>query len=363
MKISEGHDNSMYKKSLLAAVLAAALLLLPACNNKGNNSPVSSTSTTGSTKTPTTATTNPPQSVNPLTGLTDIKKGEWVRPVAIMIGNNDRSRPQINIDKADMYMEAETEGGITRIMAVFAGNSRVPNTIGPIRSARTPFIKIAESLDSIYVHAGGSKTGKALLKTAEVGNIDALYGINNSAFWRDATLRRTKGLEYSMMTGGDKLAKRITAFKFSTKFSKPAPFTYGTSKKGAGAGNNVEIRLSALQTVSFRYDEESGLYYKINGTLAKGTQHKTQAGVAITATNIIVMYDKKYIENERTIGFNLDGGEGLLISEGTSRQIRWTRTKNSLKFTEYDGTALTLKPGKPYICLTDDDNQSKTVLS
>ena len=87
-----------------------------------------------------------------------------MRPVAIMIGNNDRSRPQINIDKADMYMEAETEGGITRIMAVFAGNSRVPNTIGPIRSARTPFIKSAESLDSIYVHAGGSKTGKASSK-------------------------------------------------------------------------------------------------------------------------------------------------------------------------------------------------------
>lgn len=53
-----------------------------------------------------------------------------------MIGNNDKSRPQHGLDQADLYVEAETEGGITRIMAVFANAARVPSQLGPVRSAR-----------------------------------------------------------------------------------------------------------------------------------------------------------------------------------------------------------------------------------
>lgn len=58
--------------------------------------------------------------------------------MAVMIGNNDKSRPQYGLDQADMYVEAETEGGITRIMAVFANAARVPAQLGPVRSAGRP---------------------------------------------------------------------------------------------------------------------------------------------------------------------------------------------------------------------------------
>ena len=349
------------KKVPVALLGIACAFSLSACLPEASSSdskPAQTTTTSSSV----TTTTKPPKNINPLTGISDITPGTSVRPVAIMVGNNDRSRPQVGIDKADMYVEAETEGGITRIMAVFSGVTRVPEKLGPIRSARTPFILIAESLDSIYCHAGGSRTGKKLLQTAEVGNIDALYGINNSAFWRDPTLRASKGLEYSMMTGGKKLDARVKAFKFHTGAEKPSPFNYGASTKGSGAGNKVQIRLSGLQTASFSYDAVSGLYLKSNGTLANGTAHKTMDGVTLTASNIFIIYAGKYSENERTIGFHLESGTGLLVTEGTSRQIRWNRTKGSLSFTEYDGSSLSVKAGKPYVCITDIGNASKTVL-
>ena len=59
------------------------------------------------------STTQPPMSnenLNPLTGKSDLTKG-GTRPVGVMIGNNSTSRPQHGIDKADLYVEAETEGG------------------------------------------------------------------------------------------------------------------------------------------------------------------------------------------------------------------------------------------------------------
>ena len=72
------------------------------------------------------STTQPPMSnenLNPLTGKSDLTKG-GTRPVGVMIGNNSISRPQHGIDKADLYVEAETEGGITRILALFANSAR-----------------------------------------------------------------------------------------------------------------------------------------------------------------------------------------------------------------------------------------------
>lgn len=350
----------MYK-SVLIVLSVIIVFSLTSCMGTVTESKTGEGTTTNA---PTTTTTAAPKNdINPLTGLADIKIGNSVRPVCIMIGNNERSRPQIGIDKADLYVEAETEGGITRIMSVFSGVSRVPGKIGPIRSARTPFILIAESLGSVYCHAGGSRTGLALLKNSEVGNIDALFGINNSAFWRDAGLKNSKGLEYSMMTSGDRLNARIKAFKFSEKTDKPSPFTFGQSPAGSGAGQNVQVKMSGLQTVSFRYHADSKLYDKINGTLSNGTVHKTMDGTAIKVSSILIMYDEKYSENERTIGFRLQSGTGLLVTQGTSKQIRWSRTKGSLKFTNYDGSVLIVPSGKPYICLTDVKNAAQTVVS
>jgi hypothetical protein len=355
----------MYKPKLRPALIGVVcsffMILIAGCFQAGNPSSLSQNTT--QTTQSTTATTVSIDTINPLTGIADIKSGDWTRPIAVMIGNNGKSRPQIGIEKADVYLEAETEGGITRIMAVFAGASRVPDELGPIRSARTPFIKIAESLGAVYCHAGGSRTGFDLLKTADVGDIDALHGSNSSTFWRDSGLKKTKGQEYSMLTSGSKLSARIKSLKFSTSFSKASPFNFNKLIQGTGAGNKVQITMSAAQTISFDYDPVTELYFKSNGSLEKGSPHVTKNGETLTASNVIVIYDEKYSENEKTIGFRLVSGSGILVSGGTSRQIRWNRTKDRLQLTENDGTVLNLTPGKSYICLTDKRNSSKTILS
>ena len=67
--------------------------------------------TVGTTTPP---TTSPPTQTkgdfNIFTGEDSLAAGADTRPVAVMIGNNDKSRPQYGLDQADMYVEAETEG-------------------------------------------------------------------------------------------------------------------------------------------------------------------------------------------------------------------------------------------------------------
>lgn len=84
----------------------------------------------------------------PFTGLRG-EKEFTDRPVLVTINNHPHARPQSGIANADIVYEMVAEGNITRLLALF--QSELPETIGPVRSARDYFIEIASGLDSFYV--------------------------------------------------------------------------------------------------------------------------------------------------------------------------------------------------------------------
>ena len=53
------------------------------------------------------------------------------------------------------------------MLCMFADASRLPDKIGPTRSARHYFVEIAEGFDSIFVHFGGSPQGYNALDAAK----------------------------------------------------------------------------------------------------------------------------------------------------------------------------------------------------
>ena len=61
--------------------------------------------------------------------------------------------PQSGISQADIIYEAVTEGGVTRLMALYSNLSKVPY-VGPVRSARTQFVEMMLPLNAVYVHIG-----------------------------------------------------------------------------------------------------------------------------------------------------------------------------------------------------------------
>lgn len=349
-----------YKIRLLAAILAGALAapVLTGCSLPTGGSasePKSSAAAGNITSGGEPRPTAPALDFNPLTGLYDMEKGDSFRPLAAMIGNNDRSRPQFGLEKADLYVEAETEGGITRIMAVFANASRVPEQLGPIRSARTPFVLLAQSLDAIYAHCGGSVNGLKAIKERKIQDIEGLI-YDGSTYWRDAELRKTKGAEYSMMTSGELLEKRIAAKEYPSETSRGAPYVFG-EREGDYAAASLDIYISRLQKISFQYEPEERLYYKFNGTSAEGEPHVMTNGVQLAATNVIAMYDNFYKETDSpvtTYSFTLERGSGSVFTGGRGRPILWTRGDDGLQFQESDGSPLAVAPGKTYVVLIRD---------
>ncbi|MCI8554379.1 MAG: DUF3048 domain-containing protein [Clostridiales bacterium] len=342
-----------------AALLTGAILLtsLSSCKNP---SPVpdpgpQNVTTTTTEGTAATEPSAPEKDRNPLTGEAGYTGPENGRPVAIMIPNDKTARPQVGLEQADLYVEAETEGGITRIMAVFPDVSRVPDRLAPIRSARTPFLMLAQSLDALYVHWGDSVAARDRFNTTGMDHIDAMR-VNDGTFWRDAELKRTRDTEHSSMTGGPKLAAHIAKKGLRSTTAVPSPFSFG-EREGTGAGQRVQVNVSPSRPVVFEYDAEQGVYRKYNGTLDNRESHSTTAGIQLAAANVLLMKAEKYQENDVTIGFRLTAGDAVMCSRGASRPVRWTRTDNQLSFTEADGSPLLSAEGKTYICLISLDSR------
>ena len=335
------------------ALLMAAVLLfsLAACGN--NEQPLSEDQTVPTTV-PTTEA--PVRYMNLLTGEQNLETPQN-RPVAFMIGNAGYGSGYIqqkNIDKADLYVEAETEGGIPRIMAVFGSIEKVPSEIGPVRSARTHFVKMAKALDAIYCHVGGSTQGKALIKTLGVNDLDSLTVVSSQLKAANGATEHTKVFTL------EKINSAISSRKLSTNTATKSPYTFG-DKTGSGLGNKIQVATSSAYVCSFTYDANTGLYTKHRNNLSSPA-HTSYDGDAITVKNVIVMYGNRFQEDSTHISFTLASGSGLLVTGGTSREIKWTRTNNQLTYTEADGTPLTVAVGKTYILLTSANLKSKTVL-
>ncbi|MGB6607001.1 MAG: DUF3048 domain-containing protein, partial [Atribacterota bacterium] len=102
------------------------------------------------------------------------------RPLAIMIGNSpEEVILQTGLNKADVIYEANVEDPFTRLMAIF--NNSDEAIVGPVRSSRYYFSRLAEEWSAIFAHCGGQS-----LKNERIVNLDQMR--YPSPYWRDKNI-------------------------------------------------------------------------------------------------------------------------------------------------------------------------------
>lgn len=357
--------NQSLSRLLALALVLCLTLGMTACGDEPAPATPTTTTTTTTTE-PTTTTTEPELPRNPLTGVKDFDT-ENDRPVAFAVPDESADIVQVGIEHAEMYFEAETEAGIPRMLAIFSSVDRLPEHVGPVRSARPHFIKYVNALDAIYCHIGGSGDAREAIKNQGINDIESAYGSDDTL-----TAAVQAGNNYSWNNKAfikDKVLNVIQRMGYKTTTNTDAPYAFGT-KKGELDATSVDVKISHSYNIGFSYDEDTGLYTKHRVT-TKGdglamAKHKTGSGGTITVSNLIVMYDKRSVLDYKNggayhIDFELKSGSGLLASGGTAREITWKRTNDQLSFYEADGkTPLEVAEGKTFVCLTDKNLKSKT---
>ena len=293
---------------------------------------------------------------NPLTGLKMKESAIGKRPVAFMVENTPPARPQWGMDDVnyapDIILEAEVEGGITRTMWLFADYTALPKLIGPMRSARPPYVKFSELFDAIYVHWGQSDSAGSYVGASAIIAQDGVDNINQIQYRGQVELfgrnrERDVAIEHTGVVYTDKLPQAIAEYGYRTErrnenFSS-FEFTDEAVPVSNTPCNDITITISDRSWVKhWTYNKTDHLY------------HTDDFENKLTRKNIIVLYDTtEYITKPGAYfsytNYLFEGPEGKLFSEGTVMDIKWGIENRKLVIRDRNDQIIALNRGKTYI--------------
>ncbi len=301
---------------------------------------------------------------NLLTGIDDLsEEAIGKRPVAIMVNNVEPALPQYGVGQADVIFELPVEGKLTRLMALYADYTKIPEVCA-IRSCRYYYPAIAHGFDAIYVHWGSDQT---IIDYVDSMGIDRYDGMRNphGLYGRDQDRRAAgystehtgyfKGPQFAAAVKED--GKRInlleskdgTAFRFSTLGETITP--------SGEACTQAHIAFGAA-TATFDYDEKKQVYTKkINGhdhIDGKTEETLSFTNVFVLETSISVRDAKGHLKIDWA---GSSDAKGYYISNGAVEEITWSKEDGQesgyLKFYTKSGKELVINRGKSYIAYTD----------
>ncbi len=337
---------------LLALMLSLIFVLgtFTACGDKKDKE-ITTTTTEPTTAPP---TTEAEVIRNPLTGEPNYEEALVKnRPVLVSVENHPDARPQWGLTSSDIVWEMVAEGGITRMLLMYADSSRLPDKIGPTRSARHYFVEIAEGFNAIFVHFGGSPLGYSYINNHGVDNID---GMSDSGFSRDSS--RGVSSEHTAYTTKDGVINNIEKKDYRTtledEYVNPFEFNNKAVKLKDGSCTEITVPHSSSYTYKYTYNADESVYYStLNGNRFmddNGTQQHFE-NVIVLYANITSLGDSK---GRMTIDFS--NGDGVYASNGTYQNITWEKgdADEMVKLFDTDGTPLKLNQGRSYIAIIDD---------
>lgn len=298
-----------------------------------------------------------PEFTNPLTGLECEKDISSRRPFAVMLNNIYEALPQVGIREADVLFECLAEGGITRLMGVFADYDKL-GVIGSVRSSRPYYIDFAQMFDAVYCHAGGSEDAYSEMASRAIDHIDGVRGDPFGVYYRDQERLKTMAFEHTLMTTGEGLIRTAEgcSFRSDLRDGHEYPWSFPDFGKsvivGTSEATHVNIPVSNYQTVDYYYDESTGEYLRFQ---YNGVEHiDGETGDQLHFKNIIVLFMDTYPYDSygRLKVTTTGSGNGFVISEGKYAPIKWSRDsrEGDLLLTDsQSGEKITVNRGKTMI--------------
>ncbi len=397
----------MNKKLMKVTSLVTAILLFTAsfsaCSDKKEITSSESSSDTSVTESTTELTTvatvatntetEPTEPIsdyvmNPLTGVMDMSKdNEGKRGIGIAVNNSQAANPSRGTSDASVIFEYETEGGQTRMLAVYPDVSRIP-LLGSLRSGRVGAVDMCAGTGCIFVSWGADPTAVAPhvrnigIDWIDINNHIYDYGHGHTAdevpsskyCWYDRDWKSQRSQEHCGVSRGDFLLKACNDYGYDLNVPMPELFRFvenGTAKMtDAQPCSELNVYFSSTNDDAFfEYNKEENVYYKsqYNGKPQIDLNNNEQ----IHFTNVFVLYcpintrpNDTSAEKHKDIHME-EGGAGYYVSNGQIEEITWTKPtpNDQIKCFDKNGTEIQVNAGKSYICIVDEDYYSKMTFS
>ncbi len=289
-------------------------------------------------------------SADPLTGLPrDEDAPAGTRPLAVLIDNLQAALPQRGLQQADLVFEAVTEGGVTRLVAVFSDYAAMPQT-GPVCFAREPQLRLTLGLDTLYLFAGASPEAKELLAQyrPEAAVLDARD--RTGALSLDAQRSLSTAIEHCWFTDGELFSAAAQRYELACvpEGAPRAAFQFvppdqEPRRLSDGDAGEVYVRFSSYANSAFTYDADAGQYVKSQF----GAPHIDEnTGEAVTFDNLLILF---------SAGADAADGEGFYVCGSRYEAVRWAREAPDAPLcvltTDENPTLAAINPGRTYVAM------------
>jgi len=275
------------------------------------------------------------------------------RPLAVVLASDPIARPLFGLSQADLVIEMPViTGSITRMIAFFVCND--PNEVGSLRSARHDFIPLAQGMDAILVHWGGSHFALDKLNAGIMDNIDALKNPYN-AFYRESS----KPQPHNGFTSLSRLAN--SAKKLNYRFVNIFE-GYSFIKEASQQSDDkvLKIYYSRPYYVSYQYDSETNSYLRYRDNLREMDAENNQQ---IKAKNIVVMkVFSKQIQGPDYNDLDLEGsGNCQIYQNGIVLNCTWQKSEikpySKLKFLDQNDQEIPFVQGQTWIEIIEPNQE------
>lgn len=315
--------------------------VLPTATSSPSPSP---TATATPTATPTPTPTPTPTILKaPLSGKEVDPEFLERPPLAVMIPSDSE---QYGMSQASVVFEAVAEYQIPRFLNIFEYVDA--EQLGPVRSARPYYVQWACPYGGVYVHAGGSPEGLAML-----GSIDCLYNLEalvyeGAYFWRGVDERIPWN---NMFTSSDLLYQYIEDWELVPLRSYEGyPHKDDAPMEERPLTGTLSFAFS--YAVRYTYDRESNSYlreYKGRPHLdmLTGEQHQVNNLVFIFVPQSKIPGDPKGRMEFDTVG----EGEALIFQDGTLIEGTWSKlaADAEMRFHDMEGEEVAFNRGNIWV--------------
>jgi len=271
------------------------------------------------------------------------------RPLAIIIGNSpEEVIHQTGLNKADLIYEANVEFPFTRLMAIFNNSDKV--MVGPVRSSRYYFSRLAEEWSAIFAHCGGQS-----LKNEKIVNLDQMR--YPSPYWRDKNI----GGWINLFTNTQNIREKSRKMGFQDKVNlENNLLNLRTLNLSRGNTTKIAIQYHQKYALSYEYNDGSNNYLR-NINFKPHRDSKTLEPISVS--NIIIQYVPiKEIpgDNEGRMEIEMVGeGIAKIFFGGSYFLSKWMKKSIDQPTIYYDdqGKILNLNQGNIWIHLVSEETK------
>lgn len=276
-------------------------------------------------------------------------------PVAVMIENLSVVRPQSGLGVANVVYETLAEGGITRFMAIMAGDGL--EEIQPVRSSRPYYLEWVSEYDALYAHAGGSPDALQAIDGLGIHDLDALK--KGQYFWRGPGQA-----PHNLYTSSHLLELGLRDQELLDVQPEFDPWKFkdeADSGDSNSDGNTIDIDFSRdSYNASFEYSSDDNCYKRSHGD---GVAHNEKTtGEQLCPKNLVVQVvpPESSAGDKGRISLDVTGeGRVVVFRDGETVEGTWKKADRVSRTRFYDESdeEIRLVRGQVWISVIPSDKR------